>query len=172
MKAANVVVLGEPGVGKTAIIQRIVTNVFEPKYRSTVGVRVFRKDYSPCELTFYFYDVQGVHMPDELLRSYTAAADVYILVSDAVRRRTYTSIEFYWAEKIERSVPVILVENKTDLIKNIVLHAKTIFKMEQRMRSKGINVAYSTITSAKTGFRVSKILQKAGEACLRRLSSQ
>lgn len=172
MKAANVVVLGEPGVGKTAIIQRLVTNVFEPKYRSTVGVRTWRKDYPIHAITFYFYEVQGIHMPDSLLKNYTEMADAYILVCDAGRRLSYSSIEFYWAEKINRKMPVILVENKSDLIKNLTVHAKHLFRLEQRMRAKGINVCYSTITSAKTGFRLSKILQKAGEACLRTLSSQ
>ncbi|MEM3513374.1 MAG: hypothetical protein QXH13_04285, partial [Thermoplasmata archaeon] len=67
MKAANVVVLGEAGVGKTALIQRLVSNVFTLGYHATVGVRVSRKDYFPCAISFYFYDVQGVHMPDTLL---------------------------------------------------------------------------------------------------------
>ncbi|MCX8174552.1 MAG: GTP-binding protein [Thermoplasmata archaeon] len=172
MKAANVVVLGESGVGKTAIIQRLVTNVFDTQYHSTLGVRVWRKDYTPCEITFYFHDVQGVHMPDALLKTYTGAADAYILVCDAPRRRTASSTEFYWAERIEPKKPVILVENKVDMVKNLVVHAKALFRLEQKMRAKGINVCYSTVTSAKTGFHLSKILQKAGEACLRTLSSQ
>jgi len=106
-------------------------------------------------------------MPDALLKTYLQGADAYILVCDGTRHSTYSSLELYWAERIEKRRPVILVENKADLVKNLTLHAKHLFRLEQKMRAKGINVCYSTLASAKTGLRVSKIIQKAGEICLK-----
>ncbi len=167
MRACNLVILGEPGSGKTALIHRLVHNIFEPKYKPTMGANVWKKEYPAYDMVFYIWDVQGVHIPEQILKTYTQNADAYLLVGDATRRRTYSSIEFYWATKIVPKKPVVIIGNKTDVVKNQVIHAKYLFRLEQKLRAKGVFVGYSTIASAKTGFRVNKILQKVGELCLR-----
>jgi GTPase SAR1 family protein len=158
---------GEPGVGKSAILKRITLNVFDQRYLSTKGVQVWQKTYNTLGVQFYLWEIQGRHMPDKIFEAYAGNADAYVLVSDLGRRQTFSSIEFYWCERIDCKKPVIVLGNKTDIVRNLVTQAKAVMRLEHKLRARGVNVCYSTVVSARTGYRINKILEKVGEACLK-----
>ncbi|MHA2150676.1 MAG: GTP-binding protein [Candidatus Thorarchaeota archaeon] len=119
-------VIGEGAVGKTTLVNRYVTGVFERDYKTTIGSQFAVKltHVSPPEAEYatgiklQAWDVAGQARFKAVRKMYYSGAAGIIIVFDVTRRRSFTEL-VKWVEEADESigtrVPMICVGNKTDL---------------------------------------------------------
>lgn len=118
---------GEPGVGKTSVVRRFVTNTFDDRYISTLGTKVSSRHFSvqdpersevTHEVGATVWDVMGTSGFRDILREayYTNSSGV-LLVCDWTRLETmYVLPEWYDAVRgVCGNVPAVVLVNKADL---------------------------------------------------------
>ncbi|MFQ5833079.1 MAG: GTP-binding protein [Candidatus Thorarchaeota archaeon] len=119
-------VTGEGAVGKTTLVNRYVTGVFERDYKTTIGSQFAVKltHISPPEpeyavgIKLQCWDVAGQARFKAVRKMYYSGAAGIILVYDVTRRRSFTELSKWVAEADESigvRVPMIVVGNKIDL---------------------------------------------------------
>jgi small GTP-binding protein len=119
-------VIGEGAVGKTTLVNRYVTGVFERDYKTTIGSQFAVKltHISPPETEYstgiklQAWDVAGQARFKAVRKMYYSGAAGVILVFDVTRRRSFTELA-KWVEESDESIgiraPMVCVGNKTDL---------------------------------------------------------
>ncbi len=119
-------VTGEGAVGKTTLVNRYVTGVFERDYKTTIGSQFAVKltHISPPDpeyavgIKLQCWDVAGQARFKAVRKMYYSGAAGIILVYDVTRRRSFTELS-KWVVEADESigvrVPMIVVGNKIDL---------------------------------------------------------
>eukprot|EP01139_Manchomonas_bermudensis_P006182 Amastigsp_a176621_117.p1 type:complete len:208 gc:universal Amastigsp_a176621_117:635-12(-) len=121
----KVLVIGEAGVGKTALIRRYVDNVFSYKYRYTIGVDFALKvvELDPnTTVRLQLWDIAGQERFGVMTRVYYKEAAACVIAFDITERRTFEAAK-KWKQDLDSKVhlpngdpvPCILVANKCDL---------------------------------------------------------
>jgi small GTP-binding protein len=119
-------VTGEGAVGKTTLVTRFVSGIFERDYKTTIGSQFAVKltYISPPEpeyavgVKIQAWDVAGQARFKAVRKMYYSGAAGVILVYDVTRRRSFMELQKWVAEadeSIGARVPMIVVGNKIDL---------------------------------------------------------
>ena len=158
----KVVILGEPGVGKTSIISRYVTNQFSPVVISTTGAsystKILKID-DENSIKFQIWDTAGQERFRSLAKIFYQNAVAVILVYDITVRETFEQLQKYWIKEIEENAPtdiiLALAANKSDMYENELVDLKegkelarqlnAIFKSTSALNSKGIDDLFLSI---------------------------
>ena len=117
----KVVIIGEPGVGKTSIISRYVNNKFYEFMISTTGASYATKNLeldSQHKIKFQIWDTAGQERFRSLAKIFYQNASVVMLVYDITIRSTFEQIKEYWIKEIKENalsdIIIALVANKND----------------------------------------------------------
>jgi len=117
----KITIIGDSGVGKSAILVRFIDDDFEEGQPCTIGVdfktKVLELDQKVINLSIW--DTAGQEKFRSLTSSYYRGTHGIILVYDVARRNTFTAIE-HWLEEVENyctnpDVIKLLVANKIDV---------------------------------------------------------
>ena len=83
----KVCMLGAYAVGKTSLVMRFVKNVFSERYRTTIGVRIHKKELELDGRPFglLLWDLHGDDEFQEVRDSYLRGAAGFLLVADGTR---------------------------------------------------------------------------------------
>ena len=100
----TVVLLGESGVGKTCIISRYITGLFDDKSESTNGASYASKlnDYPNLGKTLRLdiWDTAGQERYRSLTKFFYKDAAIAILVYDITRKQSFEEIKSYWYKQL------------------------------------------------------------------------
>ena len=116
----KVLMLGMHGVGKTSLIKRFISSIFDEKYLTTVGVKIDKKVVSvkDQEVTLMLWDVAGAEdnftVPDSFIRGSSG----YLLVIDGTRVESLDR-GFDLIAQVEKNlgkIPFVAIVNKIDLV--------------------------------------------------------
>lgn len=119
----KVLVIGEYGVGKTALIQRYTKGHFNPNYKLTIGVDFAVKTLtwdSKTKIHLQLWDIAGHERFGHLTRVYYKYAVAAIVVFDLTRPTTLDEVAKWVCDvrsKLPQSpghFPVVLVASKCD----------------------------------------------------------
>lgn len=120
----KVIVVGEPGVGKTCVILRYVHNTFNPNMKKTIGVDFFIKSLrvNNSDICLQLWDIAGQERFQQMTRVYYTAAVGAVVVCDLSRPATLDLAQ-RWKQDIDNKVqlfdgspiPCILLANKCDM---------------------------------------------------------
>ena len=118
----KVLLIGAPGVGKTALVDRFVFNKFETNYQTTVGVNILTKDveFSPGEIcTLAIWDFGGEERFSQVRKNFYQGANGILAVFDLFNVNSFIQV-LEWMmeihEKVSENLPFVLIGNKTDLL--------------------------------------------------------
>ena len=164
----KIVLLGDPGVGKSSLITRFVHNRFQASYLMTIGVDILSKQLfverkkkstdsseEPIkdEVLFLISDIGGQERFASVREKFYRGARGCFLVFDLTRSNTLASIREWQKglEGVEEEVIYFLIGNKADLKEQIAVSDESI---ENMVRELNIPKDSFFITSAKTGEKV------------------
>ena len=152
----KVVILGEPGVGKTSIISRYVTNQFFPVVISTTGAsystKLLKID-NDNKIKLQIWDTAGQERFRSLAKIFYQNAVAVILVYDITVRKTFEQLKEFWIKEIEENAPADIIlaiaANKSDNYENELVDVNegkelakklnAIFKSTSALNSNGID---------------------------------
>ena len=117
--SAKIVMIGDTGVGKTAICNRFIHGEFTAQMASTVGVDFTRKKVTVDGQTasLVIYDTAGQEVFKSLAPQYYRDADVALVVFSLISEETFAGAA-NWIKEIEATNPtvsLVLVGNKVDM---------------------------------------------------------
>jgi len=159
----KILVVGDLGCGKTAIIQRYVNNQFSTKYRATIGVdfalKVINMDPT-TNVRLQLWDIAGQERFGHMTRVYYKEAVGAVVVYDITRPNTFEAVK-KWKQDLddnlstERPLPVILLANKCDLLET--RPDNHVSKMDGFIKEFGFISWYET--SAKEDINITKAIR-------------
>lgn len=161
MVQKKICMVGVYATGKTCLVQRYVHSIFSPRYLSTVGVKIDRKEVSVRgePVTLMLWDLEGRDGIRDVNPSYVRGAHGLIFVVDGTRRETFDQA-FEIRDVVTSHVgeiPATFAFNKSDLTDDWKLTKAD----ENLVASRGL---HSVMTSAKTGAGVEETFQWLAEA--------
>lgn len=166
MTVRKVMLLGEIGVGKSSIVQRLVFDRFDFNYKPTIGVDVYRYDLPPApgkdRMSLIVWDTDG-NFGDAIFKHlYMKEASAAFIIGDLSRRNTLDTM-ISLGRGFQEALPgrhITFVLNKLDLIEN-----PRGIDVPDELEAFGIP---PQLTSAKTGENVQRSFIEAGDAIRRR----
>ena len=152
-KECKAVFVGDSGVGKTSLFQRLESNAFVENQISTIGGGYTRVTLS-CDsgkVECNLWDTAGQEKYRTLIPMYFHGATFVIIVFDVTSRSSFEDIEAWMRivrEQAPVDVPIILLGNKCDLLEENSNHVQLSEIVEA---GKNYNAILAVETSALTG---------------------
>jgi Ras-related protein Rab-32 len=123
----KVLVVGDMGTGKTAIIRQYVNHSYSESYKSTIGVDFALKEINwdaKSLIRLQLWDIAGQERYGNMTRVYYKEAVGAFVVFDITRNSSFDAVK-KWKVDIDTKVtlhgdqpiPVVLLANKCDLVK-------------------------------------------------------
>jgi GTP-binding nuclear protein Ran len=139
----KVLVVGCPGVGKTALLAQLTSGVFPSAYEPTRGVRDHVVRFSN-DTALHCFDVPGESIEDDMIDEALVGAHAALLMFDVTNRISYKSVPEWW-RKVQRvcgDIPMALVGSKVDDDANRKVSPKMLIFHRK------VNIPYFEVSSA------------------------
>ncbi|MHA2393966.1 MAG: Rab family GTPase [Promethearchaeota archaeon] len=158
--AFKICVFGDGGVGKTTLIKRFVTRIFEKDIKMTIGADFSIKnvEVEGRPVTLRIWDFAGEDRFRVLLPAFAKGADGGIFMYDTTRYsslgqiRDWLSIFEYFVSEGESKIPILMVGGKIDLEDKRSVQPEQAKELSQNFDLKGYIEC-----SSKTGENVEQI---------------
>lgn len=152
----KVVVLGEPAVGKTSLINQFVHHKFSEAYLSTIGLNVVKKSVNIGDyvVDLVLWEIAG---QERMMESYLKGGEGVFMVCDLSRPESFGAIPQFKSvvEKVlGEDAPQLVIGNKKDLIEEPSL--------AEIQQTNPIGIDF--YCSAKTGEQVEDFFMEMGRA--------
>ena len=124
--ASKVLVIGDSGCGKSALILRYCDDEYSETYFNTIGVdfKMKTKEINNINIKINIWDTAGQEKFRSLVSSYYRNADIVILTFDLTNIQSFRDLE-YWYNEIDflnnYSKTIFLVGTKCDNTNNIIV---------------------------------------------------
>ncbi len=155
----KIILVGDPGVGKTSILTKFVTNEFQSVYSSTIGVEFKLKDIyvnNNCA-RLKIWDTCGQEKFRAITRQYFKNSNGVFIVFDLTNKDTIKRLNV-WMKDINDNITndffVFLIGNKVDIKDRDISISE---EAKQFANNKKIN--YYEV-SAKTGSGIYNVFEK------------
>jgi small GTP-binding protein len=159
----KICMLGSFSVGKSSLMRRFVSTIFDDKYMTTIGVKIEKKvvQAGGQDVSLVIWDIHGDDMYQRVPMNYLRGMMGYLLVIDGTRRQTLIDA-LSLAETVTKEigrVPALLVLNKSDLMDQ--------WEIDDGQQAKLVKDGWMVLkTSAKTGEGVEKAYMQLAEAMI------
>lgn len=155
----KVTMLGAYGVGKTCLVRRFVTSLFDEKYLATIGVKVDEKvvHLPDQNIKLLLWDVAGAEKHFSVPMSYIRGSSGCLLVIDGTRPDTFDRGLQLW-ETVQNELgdlPFVVALNKVDLLTDWRVDDAMVAVLKERdmpvmtssaKTGEGVEEAFQTLT--------------------------
>ena len=156
----KIILIGDPGVGKTSIMSKYILNEFKTSYQSTLGVEFKSKEIyidNSCCARIKIWDTCGQERFRAITRQYFRNSDGVFLVFDLTNKDTIKKLNI-WLKDINDNINgdcvIFVIGNKVDVkTRDISLSEEA----KQYANDKKLN--YYEV-SAKTGAGIINVFEK------------
>jgi small GTP-binding protein len=183
MTVLKIVLIGDGGVGKTAIRERYLGKGFKAQYLLTIGADFAMRDdnVNGKSIRYQIWDLAGQQRFDAVREVYYKGCVGALLVYDVTRPDSYFNtpkwINELWTNNGRGRVPIVVVANKIDMRE---LSDDTVSEEQGRIftdrltkltNPEGFDCHYIE-TSAKTGINIQKAFGLLGMSIMRFVDNQ
>lgn len=163
----KLVVIGDPGVGKTSTILRFTQNLFRRTYIPTMGVNITEKDFLVGDYTveIILWDIAGQTKFETMRKHFYQGSEAILLIFDLTNPISFRNIT-NWYKDIKKNVlngtELIgyVFGNKSDLIQERKIKENDALKLAEEL-----NLNYIE-TSAKTGKNIENAFYRIAETVI------
>lgn len=156
----KLVIIGDPMVGKTSIINRFISKTFEHSYHQTLGTQLNCSEIAVGDvlIRLIIWDLAGQPRFESVRKLFLLGSDAVIVTFDLTRADTFDNVEG-WLQAFRQAVPdeapSILVGNKVDLA------SKRVISMAEAYQ-RHINLEFDNYfeTSARSGENVGELFDQ------------
>jgi len=149
----KMVLYGTEGVGKTSLVQRLVSDKFDHDYTQTIGYNVYEKVFliDKINISLGIYDFGGQEQFKSIRKTTSHGTDTGFLIYDVTNKDSFDKLSDWRRElfDVADDIPFIIVGNKIDLDQE----RQVTKEMGEQLSVKFGSLAHVE-TSAKTGERV------------------
>lgn len=116
----RVIFIGDSGVGKTSIILKVTTGIFDPSPASTIGagVRPISVNAGNKQYHFHLWDTAGQEIYRSIVPLYFKQAVCAVIVFSMADYKSYQNVS-EWINILntnsDRNIPIVIIGNKMDL---------------------------------------------------------
>ena len=160
----KVCLIGDPGVGKTSLVRRFVTDMFDDSYLSTIGAKITKKGMDlqiperdlHIKLTLMIWDVAGQKEYRAFHEMHMKGMEGVLAVADLTRKNTFESLKatIAMADRTDTDIPIVFLLNKCDLAEPSSSDLKDVRTLASQ------RLIPVLATSAKTGLNVELAFQR------------
>ena len=154
----KIVLIGEPFVGKTCIINRYVDNNYKENPGSTIGSNYTSKKITIPDLNkeviLDIWDTAGQEVYRSFVKLFYKESKIAILVYDISDRKSFDELKKYWFNEIKefsKDIIIGIAGNKSDLIDK-----EEVNEDEARKFAKEINASFR-LTSALSNIGIEEL---------------
>ena len=164
------IIIGSSGVGKTAILTRLVDHTFTGESQSTIGVEFIATDIDVDgkQVKLQIWDTAGQERFRAIAKAYFRSAIGVILVFDLTDRKSFDDLSQWLSDVHAHCDPnavVMLIGNKSDLESS-----RKISESEAKSFAELHNLNYLE-TSARVGDNVELAFQTTAQNVLRTVAN-
>ena len=159
-KKCQLLIIGDSTVGKTSILGRYTSGIFNANYLATIGLDNFTKDevINNRNVRIKIWDTAGQEKYHSLAKGFFKNAQGIMVVYDVTNIETYENVK-YWTQSIKTQmgndidkIAVIIIGNKIDC------KEREVDKQEAYNYCAELGYPYFE-TSAKTGENVNETIR-------------
>lgn len=159
----KVVLIGDMKVGKSSILLKYKSGIFDPYQKSTIGIdfscKTLVRDNQQIKLQIW--DTAGQERFQCIGSSYYKGANYCIVVFDLTNEKSFDNIEKWiklFQEKAGDDIPIVLVGNKCDLEHMRIIHRSSVDSIKEKygimiyvetsaLNGNNIEVVFNTIAT-------------------------
>ncbi|OHS98286.1 Ras-related protein Rab-4B [Tritrichomonas foetus] len=161
------IVIGSSGVGKTAILKRLVDDVFTGESQSTIGVEFLATSVNVDgkQVKLQIWDTAGQERFRSIAKAYFRSAVGVMLVFDLTERKSFEDLNNWLGDVhtlCDPNAVITLIGNKSDL------HDSRAISGAEAESFAHLHQLYYLETSAKGGDNVQEAFQRTAAAVYRR----
>ena len=121
---SKIVLIGDARVGKTSLVRRFVTNMFDPSYQITLGTTIMKKDveYLNYIVKCVIWDIGGQDVFRQIRSKYFFGSSGALAICDVSNLSSYENLPT-WVDSFKNEVgdkPIIFLANKCDLKESLI----------------------------------------------------
>ncbi|MHA1542672.1 MAG: Rab family GTPase [Candidatus Hodarchaeales archaeon] len=171
----KICMVGDGGVGKTAVTERFLGKGFSSNYKLTIGVDILTHttDIDDTSIKYQIWDLAGQQRFEFVRSTFYKGAHGIIMVFDLTRPDTLLNLREWKIEILsnigKNSIPVVLLGNKSDLENKQLIDVETISHFREELK---MEFQYDTVpflyTSALSGMNVLEAFEALGYLLLKR----
>ena len=160
----KVVLLGDTGVGKTAIIRRYYEGKFSEILESTYNASFIEKtvQIEKKKLVLELWDTVGQEAYRSLTKIFTKNSKIIILVYDVTSMETFNSLNYWYdyiSKEAEGNIILGVAGNKTDLILEEG-HREEVSQEEGKNFAEKINASFALISAKESDQEIKKLFNE------------
>ena len=174
----KICMVGDGGVGKTAITERFLGKGFSSSYHLTIGTNILTHtvDIDDSSIKFQIWDLAGQQRFEFVRSTFYRGSHGIIMIFDLTRPDTLQNLREWKFEILNNigdrgKLPVVLLGNKSDLQEKQLIDTETItnFRDELKIEFRSDTVPF-LFTSARSGMNVLEAFEALGYLLLKQKS--
>lgn len=163
----KILIIGNSGVGKTALLLRYTDGIFNPEFHTTIGVdfKINTVNIDGKVVKMQLWDTAGQDRFRNIVASYYRGAHGVIMVYDVTERDSFDGVRQWYEETkvhLQDNVPKLLVGNKVDEPN------RSVTSDEGQQLAEQLGMQWME-TSAKSEYHVKEAFEALGRVVLSRV---
>ena len=164
LRSIKIILLGDTGVGKSAIIKRYIDNSYDSCIASTIGSNFLEKiiKVKDQDVRVEVWDTAGQEEYRSVTKIFVKNAKIIILVYDVTNKETFNGLNYWYdfiQKEMDRNIVLGLAGNKTDLILEDG-YDEEITSDEGKEFAKKIKAIFSLVSAKESAKEINNLFSK------------
>jgi Ras-related protein Rab-1A len=153
----KILLIGDSAVGKTSLLLRYVDDVYNPEFKTTIGVdfKISTMELDSKIVKLQLWDTAGQDKFRNIVASYYRGANGIIIMYDITNRESFDNVRRWYDETrsyLQEDIPKLLVGNKVDVASQRSVDLADAADLANSLGMQYIETSAKTNTNIKEAF--------------------